>query len=197
VLDLTGANGANTWPQVFESYPIAYPRADQITGFSVVNQPSTEMGMPPETSSEHVAEFLGWEGFEQTAKAYFDRCFRERKSVTQSGSTNLGPALPRGNAIRLVRPTSERWRPCSRSAATHRTCARLGSLARSADGLAHANRVTTMGELAASIAHEVTSRSPPSSMPQRPAGVGRRRTPQSRRSAMRCGLDRQTKAIGE
>ena len=32
--------------------------------------------MPPETFiGKHVAEFLGWEGFEQTAKAYFDRCF--------------------------------------------------------------------------------------------------------------------------
>jgi len=37
------------------------------------------------------------EGFEQTAKAYLDRCFAERKSVTQSGQPNLLAGATRGN----------------------------------------------------------------------------------------------------
>jgi signal transduction histidine kinase len=113
--------------------------------------------MPPETFiGKHVAEFLGWEGFEQTAKAYFDRCFAgEEVGYAEWFNQSIGR---RYLAVTYspLRPTSERVEAVlavGRDLTEHVLASE--ALREAQMALAHANRVTTMGELAASIAHEV------------------------------------------
>jgi C4-dicarboxylate-specific signal transduction histidine kinase len=113
--------------------------------------------MPPETFiGKHVAEFLGWEGFEQTAKAYFDRCFAgEEVGYVEWFNQSIGR---RYLAVTYspLRPTSERVEAVlaiGRDLTEHVLATE--ALRDAQMTLAHANRVTTMGELAASISHEV------------------------------------------
>jgi C4-dicarboxylate-specific signal transduction histidine kinase len=64
--------------------------------------------------------------------------------------------------------------------------------------LAHVTRVTTLGEMTASIAHEVNQ--PLAAVVSAAAACRRwldRDTPQPGRSALRCGLDRQRRRSGE
>src|SRR5260221_606313 len=63
--------------QVFEVSPDRISIVGRDYRYQRVN-PAFERryGMPAETFvGKHVADFLGWEGFEQTAKAYYGRCF--------------------------------------------------------------------------------------------------------------------------
>jgi PAS domain S-box-containing protein len=114
-------------------------------------------GMPPEMFiGKHVAEFLGWEGFEQTAKAYFDRCFAgEQVGFAEWFNQSIGR---RYLAVTYspLRPTSERVEAVlaiGRDLTEHVLASE--ALREAQMELAHVTRVTTLGELAASIAHEV------------------------------------------
>jgi PAS domain S-box-containing protein len=78
VLDLTERKRAeHLTRQVFESSPDRISIVGRDYRYQRVN-PAFErrFAMPAETFvGEHVADFLGREGFEQAAKAYLDRCF--------------------------------------------------------------------------------------------------------------------------
>ncbi len=113
--------------------------------------------MPVETFvGKHVADFLGTEGFEQTAKAYYDRCFAgEEVSYAKWFNLALGRRY-QAVSYSPLRPTSERVEAVlatSRDLTEHVLASE--ALREAQAELAHVTRVTTLGELAASIAHEV------------------------------------------
>ena len=113
--------------------------------------------MPPETFiGKHVAEFLGWEGFEQTAKAYFDRCFAgEEVGYAEWFNQSFGRRYL-SVTYSPLRPTSERVEAVlaiGRDLTEHVLASE--ALREAQMELAHVTRVTTLGELTASIAHEV------------------------------------------
>jgi PAS domain S-box-containing protein len=159
VLDLTERKRAEYLArQVFESSPDRISIVGRDYRFQRVN-PAFERrwGMPPEMFiGKHVAEFLGWEGFEQTAKAYFDRCFAgEEVNYTEWFNQSIGR---RYLAVTYspLRPTSERVEAVLAIGSDLTEHVLASEALREAQmELAHANRVATMGELAASIAHEV------------------------------------------
>jgi PAS domain S-box-containing protein len=114
-------------------------------------------GMPAETIvGMHVADLLGMESFEQMAKAYLDRCFAgEEVSYAEWFTTSLGR---RYSAVTYspLRPESERVEAALviiRDLTEHMLASE--ALREAQMELAHVNRVTTIGQLTASIAHEV------------------------------------------
>jgi PAS domain S-box-containing protein len=159
VLDLTERKRAEYLArQVFESSPDRISIVGPDYRFQRVN-PAFERrwGMPPEAFiGKHVAEFLGWEGFEQTAKAYFDRCFAgEEVGYTEWFNQPLGRRYL-SVTYSPLRPTSERVEAVlaiGRDLTEHVLASE--ALREAQMELAHVTRVTTLGELAASIAHEV------------------------------------------
>jgi C4-dicarboxylate-specific signal transduction histidine kinase len=104
----------------------------------------------------HAADLLGMESFEQLAKAYLDRCFAgEEVSYAEWFTTPLGR---RYSAVTYspLRPESERVEAALaiiRDLTEHVLASE--ALREAQAELAHVNRVTTMGQLTASIAHEV------------------------------------------
>jgi C4-dicarboxylate-specific signal transduction histidine kinase len=113
--------------------------------------------MPAETIvGMHVADILGTEGFEQTAKAYLDRCFAgEDVSYAEWFTLSFGRCYLAVTHSPL-RPDSERVEAALviiRDLTEHVLASE--ALREAQMELAHVNRVTTMGQLAASIAHEV------------------------------------------
>jgi PAS domain S-box-containing protein len=113
--------------------------------------------MPAETFvGKHVADMLGIEGFEQTAKPYYERCF-----AGEEVSYGTWFTLPFGRRYLAVsysplRPASERVEAVlaiSRDLTEHVLASE--GLREAQRELAHVNRLTTMGQLTASIAHEV------------------------------------------
>src|SRR6266478_2177603 len=114
-------------------------------------------GMPAETIvGMYVADLLGMESFEQMAKAYLDRCFAgEEVSYADWLTTPLGR---RYSAVTYspLRPESERVEAALviiRDLTEHMLASE--ALREAQMELAHVNRVTAMGQLTASIAHEV------------------------------------------
>src|SRR5258707_9203413 len=113
--------------------------------------------MPAETIvGMYVADLLGMESFEQMAKAYLDRCFAgEEVSYADWLTTPLGR---RYSAVTYspLRPESERVEAALviiRDLTEHMLASE--ALREAQMELAHVNRVTAMGQLTASIAHEV------------------------------------------
>jgi PAS domain S-box-containing protein len=159
VLDLTERKRAEYFArQVFESSPDRISIVGPDYRFQRVN-PAFERrwGMPPDTFiGKHVAEFLGWEGFEQTAKAYFDRCFAgEEVGYAEWFNQSFGRRYL-SVTYSPLRPTSERVEAVlaiGRDLTEHVLASE--ALREAQMELAHVTRVTTLGELAASIAHEV------------------------------------------
>jgi PAS domain S-box-containing protein len=114
-------------------------------------------GMPAETIvGMHVADLLGMESFEQMAKAYLDRCFAgEEVSYADWLATPFGRRYSEVTYSPL-RPESERVEAALviiRDLTEHMLASE--ALRQAQLELAHANRVATMGQLSASIAHEV------------------------------------------
>jgi PAS domain S-box-containing protein len=114
-------------------------------------------GMPAETMvGMHVADLLGMESFERIAKTYLDRCFAgEEVSYADWLTTSHGR---RYSAVTYspLRPDSERVEAALviiRDLTEHMLAS--DALREAQMELAHVNRVTTMGQLTASIAHEV------------------------------------------
>jgi len=159
VLDLTERKRAEYLSrQVFESSPDHICIVGRDYRFQRVN-PAFERryGMPAETFvGKHVADFLGMEGFERTAKAYYERCFAgEEVSYAEWFNMSLGR---RYLAVTYspLRPASERVEAVlsiNRDLTEHMLASE--GLREAQMELAHANRLTTMGQLTASIAHEV------------------------------------------
>jgi PAS domain S-box-containing protein len=104
----------------------------------------------------HVAEVLGWEGFEKTAKANYARCFAgEDVSYSEWFDTVIGRRYLAVSHTPL-RPTSDEVEAAlviGRDLTEHMLAAE--GLRETQRELAHANRLTTIGQLTASIAHEV------------------------------------------
>jgi PAS domain S-box-containing protein len=144
--------------QVFERAPDRISIVGRDYRYQRVN-PAFERryGMPAETFiGKHITDFLGREGFEQTAKAYYERCFAgEEVSYAEWFNLSIGR---RYLAVTYspLRPTSERVEAVlviSRDLTEHVLASE--GLREAQMELAHVNRVTTMGQLTASIAHEV------------------------------------------
>jgi C4-dicarboxylate-specific signal transduction histidine kinase len=113
--------------------------------------------MPAETIvGMHVADLLGMESFEQMAKAYLDRCFAgEEVSYADWLTTPFGRRYSEVTYSPL-RPESERVEAALviiRDLTDHVLASE--ALREVQLELAHANRVATMGQLTASITHEV------------------------------------------
>jgi len=159
VLDLSERNrAAYLARQVFESSPDRISIVGRDYRFQRVN-PTVErrLGIPMEKLiGRHVADFLGAETFEQIAKPNYDRCFAG-EDVSYAGWFNLPhDRLYLAATYTPLRPVSERVEAAlviSRDLTEHILA--LEALREAQMALAHANRVATMGQLTASIAHEV------------------------------------------
>jgi PAS domain S-box-containing protein len=159
VLDLSERKRAEYLArQVFESSPDRISIVGRDYRWQRAN-PAIERrwGMPAEKFiGRHVADFLGADTFERTAKPNYDRCFAGEE-VNYAGWFNL--ALGRrylAATYTPLRPDSERVEAAlviSRDLTEHMLASE--ALREVQMELAHANRVATMGQLTASIAHEV------------------------------------------
>jgi PAS domain S-box-containing protein len=143
---------------VFESSPDGMSIVGTDYRFQRANQVYERFwGMPAGGMvGRHVAEILGSEDFEQRAKPHLDRCFAGEE-ISYAGWLPT-PWGPRYRAISLspLRPDSQRVDAAlviSRDLTDHMQASE--ALREAQTELAHVNRVATMGQLAASIAHEV------------------------------------------
>lgn len=144
--------------QVFESSPDRIAIVGRDYRYQRVN-PAYERryGMPMEAFiGKHVTDFLPEEDFAQTVKAYYDRCFAGEE-VNYTAWFNL-PFGQRYLALTYapLRRDSERVEAALaivRDLTEHVLASE--ALRETQLALAHANRITTMGQLAASISHEV------------------------------------------
>jgi PAS domain S-box-containing protein len=114
-------------------------------------------GMPAEKMvGMHVADLVGREVFEQRGKPNLDRCFAgEEVSFAEWFATARGRKY-RAISYSPLRPDSQRVEAAlmiARDLTEHMLASE--ALREAQMQLAHVNRVTTMGQLAASIAHEV------------------------------------------
>ncbi|MDB5575791.1 MAG: multi-sensor signal transduction multi-kinase, partial [Bradyrhizobium sp.] len=160
VLDLSERKRAEYLArQVFESSPDRISIVGRDYRWQRAN-PALERrwGMPTEKFiGRHVADFLGADTFERTAKPNYDRCFAGEE-VSYAGWFSL--ALGRrylAVTYTPLRPDSERVEAAlviSRDLTEHVLASE--ALREAQIALAHANRVATMGQLTASIAHEVS-----------------------------------------
>jgi len=114
-------------------------------------------GMPAEKIvGMHVADLISREAFEQRAKPNLDRCFAgEEVSFADWFATAHGRKY-RAISYSPLRPDSQRVEAALVVASDLTEHVLASEALREAQmELAHVNRVTTMGQLAASIAHEV------------------------------------------
>jgi PAS domain S-box-containing protein len=145
--------------QVFESSPDRISIVGRDHRWQRVN-PAFERrwGIPTEKFiGRHIADFIGAESFERTAKPHYDRCFAGEE-VNYAAWFNLALDGRRYLSVTYtpLRPNSERVEAVlviSRDLTEHVLASE--ALREAQIALAHANRVTTMGQLTASIAHEV------------------------------------------
>jgi PAS domain S-box-containing protein len=159
VLDLSERKRAEYLArQVFESSPDRISIVGRDHRWQRVN-PAFEQRYNIPTDKfigKHVADFLGADGFERIAKPYYDRCFAGEQ-VDYAAWFNL-PIGQRYLAVTYtpLRPASERVEAVlaiSRDLTEHVLASE--ALREAQMELAHVARVTTLGELTASISHEV------------------------------------------
>jgi PAS domain S-box-containing protein len=144
--------------QVFESSPDSISIIGEDYRYQRVN-PAYERnwGLPAERMvGMQVADLLGREAFEQKIKANVDRCFAgEHVSHADWFANALGRRYL-AVSYSPLRPDSERVEAAliiSRDLTEHVLASE--ALRQAQADLAHVTRVTTMGELTASLAHEV------------------------------------------
>jgi len=144
--------------QVFETSPDRISIVGRDYCYQRVN-PAFERryGVSADTFvGKHVAEFLGWEGFEKTARAHYARCFAgEEVSYAEWFNIAFGRRYLAVTYTPL-RPASERVEAVlviSRDLTDQMLASE--ALRKAQMELSHANRLTTMGQLTASIAHEI------------------------------------------
>jgi PAS domain S-box-containing protein len=147
--------------EVFVNYPDAMSVIGDDYRYQRVNPAYERLsGMPGERIvGKHVADLLGTEWFEQKLKPLYDRCFAGEEVRIAEWFSNTGSGDRRYLAVSYspLRPASERVEAIL-VVARDLTDQMLASeaLREAQAGLAHANRLATMGQLTASIAHEVT-----------------------------------------
>src|SRR5256712_9565233 len=105
----------------------------------------------------HIADLVGTDVFEQTAKPLLDRCFEgEEVSYTGWFTNARGERFYLGVTCSPLRPDSERVEAAlviSRDLTEHVLASEALREAQAA--LTHVTRVTTLGEVTASFAHEL------------------------------------------
>jgi PAS domain S-box-containing protein len=144
--------------QVFESSPDAMSIVGRDYRFQRVNPVLERIWRRPAERivGTLVADMLGTELFEQTIKPSLDRCFAG-EDVTYSGwvpnpsgqsylSISYSPLRPNTERVEAVLVITRRLSDIVRASEALRAAQA---------NLAHVNRVATMGQLTASIAHEV------------------------------------------
>ncbi|MGY4368520.1 PAS domain S-box-containing protein [Bradyrhizobium sp. LB1.3] len=104
----------------------------------------------------HVGDVIGWEAFEREAKSYLDRCFtgeevRFAEWIDSPGGRRYWVATY--SPLRLETERVESVLVLARDLTDHMLASER--LRDAQAELAHANRVATIGQLTASIAHEV------------------------------------------
>jgi C4-dicarboxylate-specific signal transduction histidine kinase len=103
-----------------------------------------------------MADIMGRDGFEQRGKPDFDRCFAGEEVSYADWFTTPRPAY-RAISVSPLRPDSRQVEAGLLIARDLTDYMRASEALREVQTeLAHVNRVTTMGQLAASIAHEVS-----------------------------------------
>jgi PAS domain S-box-containing protein len=144
---------------VFESSPDSISIVGRDYRFQRVNPVCEQSwGMPAgRMVGMHLAEILGREVFEQRGKPSLDRCFAgEEVSYAEWYTTPRGPTY-KAITVSPLRPDSQRVDAALLIVRDLTEYMRASEALREAQTeLAHVNRVTTMGQLAASIAHEVS-----------------------------------------
>jgi PAS domain S-box-containing protein len=144
---------------VFESSPDSISIVGRDYRFQRVNPVYEQSwGMPAgRMVGMHLAEILGREVFEQRGKPSLDRCFAgEEVSYAEWYTTPRGPTY-KAITVSPLRPDSQRVDAALLIVRDLTEYMRASEALREAQTeLAHVNRVTTMGQLAASIAHEVS-----------------------------------------
>ena len=147
--------------QVFESLPDGVAIIGRDYRYQQVNPAYEQQWGGPRMSAErivgmHVADVVGMEVFEQTAKPYLDRCFDgEEGSYAGWFSNALGQRYVAGTCSPL-RPHSEPVESALvivRDLTEHMLASE--ALREAQAELAHVTRVTTLGEVTASFAHEL------------------------------------------
>jgi PAS domain S-box-containing protein len=144
--------------QMFEKPPDRMSIVGRDYRYQRVNPAfARKWGMPAEKIvGMHVAELMGMESFEQTIKAHLDECFAgEEVSYAEWFTLSHGRCYLAVSHSPL-RPSPERVEAALviiRDLTEHMLASE--ALRKTQMELAHVNRVTTMGQLTASIAHEV------------------------------------------
>jgi PAS domain S-box-containing protein len=160
VLDLTERKRAEYLTgHVFESSPDSMCIIGKDYRVQRVNPVFERFWRTPAATAvgRHIAEIVGTEYFEREGKPRLDRCFAGEEEVIRA---DWYPT-PRGRRYRVVtysllRPDSQRGEAALLVARDFTDYVQASEALRAAQTqLAHANRVTTMGQLTASIAHEV------------------------------------------
>jgi PAS domain S-box-containing protein len=144
--------------KVFESSPDSVSIIGKDYRYQRVNPAyERDWGIPAERIvGMHVADLLGREVFEQKLKANVDRCFTGEHVSYADWFANVGGRRYLALSYSPLRPDSERVEAAliiSRDLTEHVQASE--ALRQAQADLAHVTRVTTMGELTASLAHEV------------------------------------------
>jgi PAS domain S-box-containing protein len=104
----------------------------------------------------HVADLVGIDVFEHTAKPYFDRCFEGKEGSHAGWFTNASGRRYGATSFWPLRPHAERVEAAlviTRDLSEHMLASE--ALQEAQAELAHVTRVTTLGEVTASFAHEL------------------------------------------
>ena len=144
--------------QVFEGSPDAVAVIGRDYRYRRVNPVyERSWGMPAETIvGMHVVELRGSEVFEQALKANLDRCFAGEQVTSGEWLTIAVGRVYHVRTYTPLRSTSNEVNAAlviSRDLTEHMLA--VEALQKVQAELAHITRVTTLGELAASVAHEV------------------------------------------
>ena len=166
MLDLSkGTRAEYLGRQVFEKSPDIISIVGRDLRYQQVNLAfERRYGMPAETFvGKHKTDSIGADDFERTARPYYDRCFAGEEVNYAAWFNHIGsfnPALGRryvAVTYTPLRPDTERVEAAlviSRDLTEHVLA--LEALREAQTALTHTNRVATMGQLTASIAHEVS-----------------------------------------
>jgi PAS domain S-box-containing protein len=144
--------------QVFETSPDAMALVGRGYRYQRVNPVfARNWGRPAENIvGRHMTDIVGVEAFEQTIKPHLDRCYAgEEVSYGEWFNNSLGVRYMTVtySPLRLVSDQVEAALLIAHDLTDHMLASE--ALRHAQTELAHVNRVTTMGQLTASIAHEV------------------------------------------
>ena len=159
VVDITARKQAEYLTrQVFEGSPDAVAVIGKDYRYRRVNPVyERNWGMPVDAIvGMHVAELRGSESFEGSLKVNLDRCFAGEQVTYGEWLTNAAGRVYHVRTYTPIRNTSNEVSAAlviSRDLTEHMIA--VEALQKVQAELAHVSRVTTLGELAASVAHEV------------------------------------------